>query len=77
MDYKRLNVIIRKDKYPLPLIRDLRDKLAKVKIFTHLNLKNAFNLIKIKEENKLKIAFKIKYKYSVMPFKLINAPATL
>jgi hypothetical protein len=79
VNYRRLNAITKKDRTPLPLIDELRDQLTGKQIFTTLNLKGAYNLIRIKEGNEWKTAFRTKrglYKYTVMPFGLTNAPAT-
>ena len=53
----------------------LKDRLAGSNIFTTLNLKGVYNLIRIKEGDKWKIVFYIKFrlfKYLVIPFRLIN-----
>ncbi len=49
VDYYRLNAITKKDWMPLPLIEELRDRLIGKQYFTILNLKGAYNLIRIKE----------------------------
>ena len=79
VDYKKLNDITIKDRYPLPLAHKLRDRLLGVTIFTKLDLRTAFNLIRIKKGDKWKMAFRLRfglYEYLVMPFGLTNAPAT-
>jgi hypothetical protein len=48
VDYRQLNDITIKDRTPLPLIFKLRDRLHSKKYFTALNLKDAYNLIRIK-----------------------------
>jgi hypothetical protein len=48
MDYRQLNDVTIKDRTPLPLISKLRDRLHGKKYFTALNLKDAYNLIRIK-----------------------------
>ena len=73
IDYRKLNEITIKNRYPLPLISDLRDKLLHAKIFTALDLPNAYNLIRIKEGEEWKTAFRTKYghfEYQAMPFGL-------
>jgi transposase InsO family protein len=79
VDYRQLNKITRKDRTPLPLITELRDRLQGKQWFTALDLKGAYNLIRIKEGDEWKTAFRTKfglYEYLVMPFGLTNAPAT-
>jgi hypothetical protein len=48
-DYRRLNQVTKKNVYPLPLISELIDKFKDAKWFTKLDLKNRYNLIRIKE----------------------------
>ncbi|KAH8193483.1 hypothetical protein TruAng_012351 [Truncatella angustata] len=79
IDYRELNEITKKNRYPLPLIKDLRDKLHGAQWFTALDLPNAYNLIRIKEGDEWKTAFRTKYghfEYLVMPFGLTNVPAS-
>ncbi|CZS80735.1 unnamed protein product [Fusarium graminearum] len=79
VDYRRLNAITVKDRTPLPLITELKDRLQGKQIFTALDLKGAYNLIRIKEGDEWKTAFRTKFglfEYLVMPFGLTNAPAT-
>jgi hypothetical protein len=77
VDYRKLNATI-KNSYPLPLTEDLIEKLQDAKIFTKLDLKSGYSLMRIKEGDKWKTVFKTKYglfKYLIMPFRLSNAPA--
>jgi transposase InsO family protein len=79
IDYRKLNEITVKNRYPLPNIGELRDRLAHAEIFTALDLRGAYNLIRIKEGEEWKTAFRTRYghfEYLVMPFGLTNAPAT-
>lgn len=79
VDYRGLNAITKKNRYPLPLIDDLLDRVQGCKHFTVIDLKNAFNLVRIKEGDEWKTAFRTPmglYEYLVMPMGLTNAPAT-
>jgi hypothetical protein len=49
VDYRKLNAITKKNRYPLPNIQELRDRLSNAKIFTALDLRGAYNLIRIKK----------------------------
>lgn len=79
VDYRQLNDITLKDRTPLPLITELKDRLHGKKWFTALDLKNAYGLVRIKPGDEWKTAFRTKFglfEYLVMPFGLTNAPAT-
>ena len=79
VDYQGLNKIMVKDRTPLPLMMELREQVAKAKIFTKLNLCHGYNLSRIAEGDKWKTVFRTKYglfEYLVMPFGLWNAPAS-
>jgi len=78
VDYRGLNKITKKNQYPLPLISSFLDRLCTGKIFTKLDLRGAYNLLKIRPNDEWKTAFRTRYshfKYTVMPFGLTNAPA--
>ena len=57
INYWKLNTIIIKDYYILPLVDKLRNRLYRVKVFTKLDLRGVYNLIYIKESKKWKTAF--------------------
>ena len=79
VDYRILNEITVKDQGPLPLINETLDRLQKAKIYTKLDLQNAYNSIRIKEGDEWKTAVRTRYglfEYLVMPFGLTNTPAT-
>lgn len=79
IDYRGLNKITIKNRYLLPLISELLNRLSYAVIFTKLDLRDAYYRIRIKAEDEQKTAFKTKYglfKYLVMLFRLANAPAT-
>ena len=79
VDYRGLNSITIKDRYPLPLIPDMLDRLAEAEVFTKLDLITAYNEIRIKKGQEWMSAFRTRYgnfEYCVMPFGLCNAGAT-
>ena len=79
VDYRALNRVTVKNRYPLPLISEALDRLGGAKIFTKLDIRSAYNLIRIKEGQEWLTAFRTRYghfEYRVMPFGLANAPAT-
>jgi hypothetical protein len=51
VDYRRLNKITKKNRHPLPLISRLLKQLGSAKIFTKINLRGAYNLIRVEEED--------------------------
>lgn len=79
VDYRGLNSITVKDRCPLPLISETLDRLSGSKLFTALDLKDAYYRIPIQRGDEWKTAFRTRYghfEYTVMPFGLTNAPAT-
>ena len=79
IDYRQLNEITVKDRTPLPLITEMKDRLHEAKWFTTLDLKDGYYHIRIKPGDEWKTAFRTKYglfEYLVMPFGLTNAPAS-
>lgn len=79
VDYRGLNAVTIKNRYPLPLADQLREQVSGAKIFSKIDLKNGFNLIRIKPGDEWKTAFRTRYghfEYLVMPFGLANAPAS-
>ena len=79
VDYRRLNDITVKDRYPLPLISEIFDKFSGAKIFTQLDVKEAYHQVRIKAGEEWKTAFRTRFghfQYKVMPFGLTNAPAS-
>ena len=79
VDYRALNKITIKNRTPLPLISETLDRLRRAKIFTKLDLKDAYHRIRIRAGDEWKTAFRTRYghfEYCVLPFGLCNAPAT-
>jgi hypothetical protein len=79
VDYWGLNAMMVKDCTPLPLMGEALDRLAKAKIYTKLDVKDAYHNLQIAEGDDWKIAFQTKYglyEYLVMPFRLTNTPAS-
>jgi Reverse transcriptase (RNA-dependent DNA polymerase)/Retroviral aspartyl protease len=78
VDYRGLNKITKKDRYPLPLISDLLSTAGKARIYTTLDLRHAYHLVRIADGDEWKTAFRTRYgsfEWRVMPFGLSNAPA--
>lgn len=80
IDYQGLNdvTIKTKTRYPLPLMSLAFELLQNTRIFTKVDLRNAYHLVRIREGDEWKIAFKTPnghYEYLVMPFGLTNSPA--
>lgn len=79
VDYRGLNAITIKNRYPLPLIQETLSRLSKARFFTKLDVVSAFNRIRVKEGQEWMTAFNTRYglfESLVMPFGLSNAPAT-
>ncbi|KAK3524756.1 hypothetical protein QTP86_002500 [Hemibagrus guttatus] len=80
IDYRALNRIIVKFRYPLPLVPAALEHLRGATIFTKLDLRSAYNLIRIREGDEWKTAFITPtghYKCLVIPYGLANAPSVL
>ena len=79
VDYRGLNKVTRKNRYPIPLINEIIDRVVGAKIYTKLDLRNAYHRIRIRKGDEWKTAFRTRYghfEYLVMPFGLANALAT-
>ena len=78
-DFRALNEITVKNRYPLPRIEDLQDCLQRAKVFSKIDLTSGYWQIPIRREDQRKTAFRTRYghyEWKVMPFGLCNAPAT-
>jgi hypothetical protein len=79
VDYRGLNGVTLKNRHPLPLITEILDRVQGANWFTKLDLRDAYHRIRIKRGDEWKTAFRCRYghfEYTVMPFGLVNAPAT-
>ncbi len=77
-DPRGLNNVTVKFRYPLPLVPSALEQLLEARIYTKLDLRSAYNLIRIREGDEWKTAFLTTmghYEYLVMPYGLANAPA--
>ena len=78
IDFRGLNKISKKDRYPLPFISDLLTTAGKARLYTTIDLCNAYYLVRIAEGDEWKTAFRTHYgsfEWLVMPFGLTNAPS--
>ena len=79
MDYRRLNDLTIKNRFPMPLIEEIIAELAGSSYFTKLDMKSGYHQVRMKGEDEYKTAFKTHhghYQFKVMPFGLTDAPAT-
>jgi hypothetical protein len=79
VDYRKLNMLTKKDCYPLPLIDETLARLTKAKVYTKLDIRQDFHRIRMAPDAEELTTFRTRYgsyKYRVLPFGLTNGPAT-
>lgn len=79
VDYRALNAITKKDRYPLPLIHETLQRISKAKWFTKFDVPAAFHKIRIAKGDEWLTAFRTRFglfEWLVTPFGLANAPST-
>jgi hypothetical protein len=79
IDYRQLNKMTTKNKYPLPRINDLFDQVGGAKIFSKFDLRYSYHQVRIKDEDINKTTFRTRnqhYEFVVIPFGINNTPTT-
>ena len=77
IDYRQLNKVMIKNRYPLPRIEDLFDQLRGARVYSKIDLRTGYHQLRVRDTDIPKAAFRTHYghfEFTVMPFGLMNAP---
>ena len=78
IDYWQLNRVMIKNRYPFPRIDDMFDQLRRARVYSKIDLRTCYHLLRVRETDIPKTTFRTRYghiEFTVMPFRLTNVPA--